>query len=86
MLKGAKMAYCDAEESDYEFPEWYTPEEEHREKVKRAVVVSNLNGPEKSLPCREWTNDWQGISPTLLFCGLYPAKDVSTTTYPSFII
>ncbi|KAK0220946.1 hypothetical protein EDD85DRAFT_267996, partial [Armillaria nabsnona] len=76
ILKGAKMTYCDAEESDYDFPEWYTPEEEHQEKVKRAVVVSNLNGPEKSLPCREWTNDWQDISPTLLFCGLYPAKDL----------
>ncbi|KAK0194452.1 hypothetical protein F5146DRAFT_1035930 [Armillaria mellea] len=78
-MDALKMTYCDAEESDYDFPEWYTPEEEYQEKVKRAVVVSNLNGPEKSLPCREWANDWQRISPTLVFCGLYPAKDVSTS-------
>ncbi|KAK0484697.1 hypothetical protein IW261DRAFT_1560380 [Armillaria novae-zelandiae] len=76
ILKGAKMTYCDTDESDYDFPEWYTPEEEHQKKVKRAVVVSNLNGPEKSFPCREWANDWQRISPTLLFCGLHPAKDL----------
>ncbi|KAK0223901.1 hypothetical protein IW262DRAFT_1458949 [Armillaria fumosa] len=42
ILKRAKMTYCDAEESDYDFPEWYTPEEEHQEKVKRAVVLMHL--------------------------------------------
>ncbi|KAK0205448.1 hypothetical protein DFS33DRAFT_1383352 [Desarmillaria ectypa] len=76
ILKGTKMTYCDAEEPDYGFPEWYTPEEEHQEKVKRAVFITNLTGSEKSLPCREWANDWQGVSPTLLFCGLHPAKDM----------
>ncbi|KAK0236290.1 hypothetical protein EDD85DRAFT_1024612 [Armillaria nabsnona] len=78
-LNQCRLTYTD-EDDFYMFPEWFAPKEMNQSYVKRIVAISNIqSGMYKT--CWEWTQEFDKISPTLVYSGYWPGRNEMLLTF-----
>ncbi|KAK0451474.1 hypothetical protein EV421DRAFT_1770825 [Armillaria borealis] len=78
-LNQCRLTYTD-EDDFYMFPEWFAPQEMNQSYVRRIVAISNIqSGMYKT--CWEWTQEFDKVSPTLVYNGYWPGRNEMLLTF-----